>query len=430
MPPGVLPLPEPSDGPVFGSIISSDNATFYKEIIVPEIYRLIRFNGAVLDAARRVKYGIKFDDAWNAGTASLAKVEKKIGADGALDFSFPRTRGFIFGDDATLLPEWKDLQARLSKNKDADQGAFAQKILWNMNSGLWSKSLIEYHFRLLWLKQGKAWRNVRGSFLRVYPWMLDPNFKLPQMFREKFSFYYPEPLHGLSWLTFRFQNADEDLVWAYSPAIQKVRQLTSSNRSDSLITSGLAADDFLAFSSNPTFSNAKALARLVTLVPFPSPVVANLDDKLQPCYRLPNPGSGGSDQALWNFETPKFPGAADWLPIKAVWVPREVYKIEVTTKDPYSLYGREVLYVDTETMLPVYKIVFDRAGRYWKTIIAAWGYASTTDRKRRTMYPGFEIILDVLNNKEFVMDYAKLRYCDSYPQDIDLSSLEPKRLTP
>ncbi len=444
VPPGVLPLPEPGTGIISGTLISADNATFYKEILAPEIYRLIRFHKTTIDAARRVKYDFKFDDNWMKGTAELSNFDKKLSEDGGIDFSFPRIRGFIFGDSAAINNEWQIARVGQDKKevkaekisgdkegigKDENLLTLGKKILWNTNSAIWSQGLLEYHFRLLWLQSGKAWRNVRGNYLRVYPWLLDPNFKLPQLFREKFSFYYPEPLHGLSWLTFRFQNLDEDLVWAYSPAINKLRQMTASNRTDSLITSSFSAEDFFGWSGNPALYNITQLGKITTLIPFPSAELARLDSSLQPCYRLINP-TGGDDQAIWNFETPKFPGAADWLPIKAVFVPREVYKVELSTKDPYSLYGREVLYIDSELMLPFYKVVYDRAGRHWKTIISSFGLAGTDDRKRRSVYPGFTVVLDMLAGKEFVLDYSRIRYCDSYPQDIELGQFDPKKLIP
>ena len=431
LPPGVLPLPEAGSSSTSGTIISAENVTFYKEILIPELYRLIRFNQTSIDAARRVRYELSYDSRWDSGTNALVKTTKEFDKSGNLEFNFPRDRGFLFGDDSIIDEEWDILSTgQDSKDKAAQSEFLAKKILWNINSTFWSQGFIEFHLRLLWLKDGKVWRNARGSFDRIYPWILDPNFTLPQLFREKLSFYYPEALQGLSWLTFRFQRPEEDLVWAYSPAINKVRQLTSSNRSDSLITSGVSADDFLGWSGNPNFYRAKIEDKIVTLVPFPNADQPVLDDSLQPCYRLSNPNLSGSDQSLWNFENPKFRGGPDWLPIKAVFTPREVYKIELATKDPYSLYGREILYVDSGTMMPVYKIVFDRAGRHWKTIISSFGIASTRDRERRIPYNGFTVVLDAIADKSYVIDYSKLRYCDSYPQDVKLSQFDPKRLGP
>ncbi len=439
LPPGVLPLSEPGSGTVTGAVINAENAPFYKEIILPELYRQIRFHGAAIDAARSLRYEIKTDDNWNKGTTNLDAATKNLSPEGALDFNFPRNRGFIFGSPEALAVQWDTFVSANSKeNKKGsgdeiksaiDPSELAQRILWNSASAIWSHGFLDYHFRLLWLKQGKAFRNVRGNFARVYPWLIDPNFKLPQLFRERFTFYYPQPLNGLSWLTFRFQDSEDDLIWAYSPAIMKVRELTGSNRSDSLVTSAVSADDFLGWSSNPTFQKGKVVGKSVMLVPFPSIDSASLDATLKPCYKL-NAPAGSADQGIWNFETPKFQNGADWLPIKGVFIPRSVFKLELSTKDPYSLYGREELFIDVETMLPIYKNVFDRAGRYWKTIIASWGFASTEDRSRRIMYPGFQIVLDVLNKKEFVMDYSRFRVCDSYPQDSDLSFFDPKRLTP
>lgn len=41
-------------------------------------------------------------------------------------------------------------------------------------------------------------------------------------------------------------------------------------------------------------------------------------------------------------------------------------------KDQYYNYGRQTLYVDEDTFISYFKVVYDRAGEYWKTIFLAW----------------------------------------------------------
>jgi hypothetical protein len=437
LPPGVPPLPDPVSGSVKGLIIGPENHSFYKEILLPEFYSGAASRNVYLDAVAKLNYDIQLDQDWVAGTAELDDAAKGFRADGSLDFSFPMKRGFLFGDGASLAKEWRRLlDARRDFDSEQFEGgrsaqleknsAFAKRLLWNWNSVLWSNGIIDHHLRILWLKNGAPYRNVRGNFKRIYPKIIDPTFGYPQLFREQFLFYYPQSLNGLSWLTFRFEDFEEDIIWAYSPAIKKVRELTAANRSDSLATSSLAADDFLGWSGNPNFVKARVLSKSQMLAPFSSLDILPLDNSAG-CLKVV--GRAQSESAImWNFESPKFKGGADWLPVQGAFVPRELYKLEVASRDPYYLYGREELYLDAETMLPFYKVVYDRAGRHWKTIVVGWSFGRSGDGLRFIPVPGFEIVLDVIAKKTFVMDFSRFRSCREYPGDLKLADFDPRRL--
>ena len=437
LPPGVPPLPDPVSGSFKGLIISPENYSFYKEILLPEFYSSTGSRGVYLDAVAKLNYDIQFDQDWIAGTAELADAAKGFRADSSLEFSFPMKRGFLFGDGADLAKEWRRIldaqgdfdsdQVGVGRARDAEKNSdFAKRLLWNWNSVLWSNGILDYHLRILWLKNGAPYRNVRGSFKRIYPKMIDPTFGYPQLFREQFLFYYPQSLNGLSWLDFRFEDFEEDIIWAYSPAIKKIRELTAANRSDSLVTSSMAADDFLGWSENPNFVQARVLSKSQMLAPFSSLDLLPLDNSAG-CLKV---GSRAQSDSLvmWNFESPKFKDGADWLPVQGAFVPRELYKLEVSSKDPYYLYGREELYLDAETMLPFYKIVYDRAGRHWKTIIVGWSFGRSRDGLRFIPIPGYEVVLDVIAKKTFVMDFSRFRACREYPSDLKLADFDPKQL--
>ena len=83
---------------------------------------------------------------------------------------------------------------------------------------------------------------------------------------------------------------------------------------------------------------------------------------------------------LWNHSSGQFPKAAAWAPTSVRFAARNVWIVEVFTKDPYRGIGKEVLFIDKETMLPAYKIVYNLEGDYVKTVIAGWSIAATKDK--------------------------------------------------
>ncbi len=438
LPPGVPPLPDPIEGVLRGMVIGPSNASFYKEILPPEFFEGVLGKKAYIDAASKVEVLPEFDQDWIAGTQEFVEVDKKFSKDDSLIFNFPLKRGALFGSGDLISKEWRGILDTASSLESSDltltalkrrerESALARKILWNTNSVFWSQGLIDFHFRTLWLSKGHATRNVRGRYTRAYPKFLDHDFGYPQLFREKLSFYYPTAIDGLGWLSFRFEDFEEDILWAYSPAIQKVRELTSTNRSDSLVTSSLAIDDFLGWSNNLNFFKSRVVGKSQLLTPFPSlrPL------KLEPtsgCFKL---GSAqGELGSFWNFENQKFKGGYDWLPAKAIFIPRELYQIELAPTDPYYLAGREELYVDAETFLPYYKFVYDRSGRLWKAEMFGWFFAKSVDGIRQIPVPGFQVVIDLIAKRELVLDFSRFRSCREYPADISLKDFDPKNLIP
>lgn len=421
LPDGVAALPEPGSGADIGVVISSDNSAIYKKLIIPEIYALVRTSALSIDAARRLRYAWRLDDEWQRVSSSLAAQNTTIDAEGSIGSTFTLQRGLVFGGGAEL-------------GADLSSAALAEKVAWNVQSMWWAQGLLDANFRLQWLKDNRVTRRALGHLTRVYPQLLDNREKSEQLFREQVEFTYPDFLSGLSWLTFRFKGKDEDLVWAASPVSKKVRQLTGSNRADSLITSGVSVDDLLVWSGKVSAVKPRFDKSVVALAPFGAVDIQDSSTTPEPCYGVESESQPGADfsaalgSGVWNAETKRFASAAGWTPTKAIFVPRELWRIELSSKDPYALYGRQVLYVDRYMQLPVYKIVFDRAGRLWKTIIGGFGLAASSDRSFKFPYPSFLVVVDHQAKSEYVLDFPRYRTCRAYPPDIALDSFDPRKL--
>jgi hypothetical protein len=64
--------------------------------------------------------------------------------------------------------------------------------------------------------------------------------------------------------------------------------------------------------------------------------------------------------------------AVPWALTNLVWVPRAGYQIEMNPKDPYYSYGKQILYMDKRSYVINFKVVYDRSGQYWKTVMVSY----------------------------------------------------------
>ena len=78
------------------------------------------------------------------------------------------------------------------------------------------------------------------------------------------------------------------------------------------------------------------------------------------------------------FGLPGFQGAP-WCPVDVTWHARPVWIVEMFPKDSRYDYGKQLLYVDRDVYTPYFKEIYDRDGRYWKTVFAAYRYQSLSN---------------------------------------------------
>ncbi|MBX7136512.1 MAG: DUF1329 domain-containing protein [Oligoflexia bacterium] len=380
-------------------LINASNAAEFRELLPDEIYSLVRTGALVLEAQANVNY--EFPAAPSAQTEQAQLDGNGLSGASKLSVGAP----FLLNSDLKL----------------EGQGA---RLLWNTNSVWWSRKILDLSFELIKIGTDRAEYVLDGTLQRIYQRAVDPSEAASQIFRELIRFQQPGFLQGLSWLTFRYFGKDEDSLWVYSPAISRTRQLTSSNRADALIKSGVTPDDLLVWSGNPQVVEARVTTLKPVLVPAPPSIfpLANADG----CGRV------GRDAAatLWNFETGKFAGAAPWSLVGVVFVPREAVRVELQSRDPFALYGRQVLYVDRQTLLPIYKIVYDRAGRLWKAVIGVFGFAKSEGAAPAIAFPISNTVYDFTRSKAFGVDFSIVRFCERPNSALNVAMFDPSVLGP
>lgn len=412
LPPGAASLPEVGAGSGSYPALDATNSAEYREFVPAELFPLLRSGGLVMEVARETEPARPFGAGWGRDAAA---VEKSLTAQASLRLGLSFSSGFVFGDVAALT------------EGAAPQKDLAKKILWNGAAAWAAAPVFSAEFEFHWLREAKPERTLHGELVRLYPAALPETKQQSQFFRELVRFTAPGVLKDLSWLSFRFLGAEEDVLWVFSPAIQKLRQLTGTNRADPFLTSAVTPEELFVWSGKIESEDASVEREQVGFVPLlRNP--AGTTVLQNGCRRVDRRAIvDGQMTSRWNFDSSRFPQGAAWLPASTVFVPRPLWRIELNSQDPFRLYGRQVLYVDQTSMLPMYKFVYDRLGHLWKTVIGAYGFMDSGAENTRHPYPAYVIVIDHAKNRSFILDFALITLCDSTTAGLELSDLEPKR---
>lgn len=412
--PAAIPqLPDAEKDPSARAVITSLNVQSFKAFLPAELYDLVKAGKAELPATSGLRYLWRYDDDWIKN--SLNVHSDLLSSEGGLHTIPQDKRGFIFGLEDAL-------------RKQPEPEARGWMMLWNTASTWWSQHNLEFDVDLLFLKERLLKQRLSAHLSRVYVNTLIPEDKTGQVFREIFRVSVPPALAGLAFLSFQFGSSEEDAVWLYSPATQKARQLTGSNRADGILRSALSLEDILVWSGK-ILSVAPRFDKLQTLlVPY-----GGLE--LTPIGPLKGEASCFSQadataQNRWRIDAANQVTIALPLPESTIFVPRQLWRLELNPQDPFALHGRQVLYIEPASMLPVYKVVFNRAGMLWKLVIGAYSLGATSDFNRKVPLPFFTLIYDFTTQEISIIDYRDTVFCDSLNENTKLSPYDPRHLGP
>jgi len=435
IPEGVPEIPNP--GAEFrGLVVKKENVEAFRSLLLAPLAAWIEGDSLVMRLARNLDYSWDYGSTWNFQTKDNL-TSYNIDEQGALiSKAVAPHAGFPFGTDSAL-------------SEVDDPAQRARMILWNIS---YAESLIgdvKYEGDLTWIGSQTVLRKseahfFRSSFLSPKAAPEKPNLHAEQkpsdarakeeapeptptpsnvaptevsfsgpgdLFRQELlQLRSPPVVFGYAQLGWRYRGEEEDSYWVYSPVIEKAREVLPANRSDSMLGGVLTMDDFFVWSTKVQSVNAKVLEEKVILVPFSSRFahVAVLPNTGLPNTGPPNadadgvleiPGlheklDGTRTMTLWNYETRQVARYAPWVPTSAHFVPREVWILELTPRDPYYETGREILIVDKRSMLPVYKIVYDKYGDFSRIVMAAWGFAQVKGSSAGLPFVGFLLGID------------------------------------
>jgi len=354
------PLPDLQAGAKTGALVTKGYIDKYRSIIPPELADLVDRNEFAFEAVLRPRSGDLLGDAQSANSSTYSVDDKGVLAPSpvsasGLFFSVPQSEGEYF-----------------------DPKSFGWRILWNTTVAQWRLKSFTGTTSLVTFGAGtNEGKRVDFSVSRIYPPALGQSpGTLKPMFREKISALSPQPLLGLTWLTLRFLGSVNDYMWAASPINGQVRQMTGSNRADSIFTGAFSPDDLFVWSGKVEGVEPTSVRLVKMLVP-----VVEGNSTAQPT----NNGICGvtdftkSSPIDLNLATERFANLPGWIPTNVRMTLRALWRIEMMSRDPFSLDARQTLYVDADTMLPVYRVVWEQDGRMRKFVMGILGKVSTTE---------------------------------------------------
>ncbi|MEJ2097916.1 MAG: DUF1329 domain-containing protein [Deltaproteobacteria bacterium] len=201
----------------------------------------------------------------------------------------------------------------------------------------------------------------------------------------------PADLKGIAILTWRYVSPEkQDSTFGYVPAIRRVRQMSPANRSDAIAGSDMCADDGNGYDGKVQAFEWKLLRQQEAIVAYidENPQALEQNEYGEWCT------TNRQKYAGFGFEKEGWQGVT-WAPTDYVWVRRPVYVLEMRSKDKYYNYGTQYIWIDAETYASYYKVIYDRAGDYWKT---GWGAFSGYES------PGKEMLATMLSHAAMVDD--------------------------
>lgn len=220
--------------------------------------------------------------------------------------------------------------------------------------------------------------------------------KAPLSFQEIIFFLEPSDVFGNATLTWRWADAKKwDSTWNYSPSTRRVRRLTTANRSDGVLGTELTNDDS---NLKTEMFGWKYIGEQAILMPFMVLQSQAEDDYVvkqpvqgkNPASRFPQVAHAFETQTkrityAYNEDPQRY--ASWWVP-DLLWVVVPGYVVEAFPKDPYYNYGRMIYWYDAATYTQVWKLIYNRSGEYWRTLVLASEFLrfKGTDGKERAAY--------------------------------------------
>ncbi len=246
------------------------------------------------------------------------------------------------------------------------------KILWNHFFYWWNNGSLRNYVDVHWVsRQGverTATQDVYFLYYQGQPQQFippkNPDDLLVQLLATTVK---PTDLNGTTALSWRYRDPDKrDSVWAYVPALRRVRQVSPANRSDGFLGSDMSQDDGPFFDGKPedfTWKLAGEQDALRLVDPF------SLEGKHNR-VKLPDGGWRGifMKMPMIGFQDTTWKGVP-WAPLNFALARRRHWIIEGVPKDNYYLYGKIQLYIDKETYHGAYNRKFDWNGELVNTYV-------------------------------------------------------------
>jgi len=392
-----------------GDVMGKEDSKKLDGLLPPQILEWFK-KGLIEIKIAEMKYDIQPDDEWmNAGKKNNGK------------FKIDKVKNLV--DAATgKAPMWvygvpfPDLDFK----KDPDA---ASKFMYNRMISTFRGGSLFAPFHLEWIGRNGVERIVDCFWAQYCYWARsDGEARNPRRFRYMYITGVTKPydLAGLNQLTYRKLDGTEDDLYVYIPAIRRVKKMSGANRSDPYVGSDVTVDDGGGFAGLTNSMEWRFIEEKVGLL-----CMEKRDTERTNHFKLGSDGRTwkvGVDptamQLGWAVEGWK---GAKWAPVNSVYVPSTVVVIEGMPRDAYYNSGKAMYWVDKATYHTMYKIIWDKAGEYWKAIVflprcLEWGNG------RKGYHAGGTAGYIVVDDKTHHATGVRLGY-------VELDNLDPRSFT-
>ncbi len=262
---------------------------------------------------------------------------------------------------------------------------FALKLAWDVNYRWQGPGLNLPHWGFSSMRNyGKErWRLSQGEYRRTYfshradllPETTELEKNTDVEWAEFFDVKTPFDLRGTMFLLYRYLSPNkEDDTWAYVPALRRVRRIAATEKSDSLLGTEFTLEDFYTFSGYVWDQQWEFKGESTRL--------GAMDSKRK-CFPSDFETTGataftrlGTDA---EFDACKFGpyGALDF--VGEQWQKRDAFELDDIPMQKGHPYSRKKIWYDKQTMMPLYAIMYDRAGQPYKTIDVVGKWSEDSD---------------------------------------------------
>jgi hypothetical protein len=255
-------------------------------------------------------------------------------------------------------------------NVDAKDPQAGVKVLWNFFYGYYWNGNSHNTIDLVWVNPNgvdrKAGQEVYFKYYDGLPPDLRPKDNPLNLLSQFIAISTsPQDLYGTTALDWRYRDpAQRDSVWAYVPALRRIRGLSPANRSDGFLGSDMSQDDGPFFDGKPEDFTWKLIGE-EEIYRQVDPYALAKDCKI---VTLPQGGWRATfkDVPTFGFQQQGWKGIA-WAPIVMNLARRKVWIIEGVPKDRYYLYGRIELRIDAQNWQGSYNRKFSWQGELLNT---------------------------------------------------------------
>ncbi len=312
-----------------------------------------------------------------------------------------------------------------------DDPQFSLKLAWNVNyrwqggSGL---NLPHWGFSNMRNNGKEVWRIAQGEYRRTYfshrADLLPATTELEKgtnvEWAEFFDVKTPFDLRGTMFLLYRYiEQGKEDDTWAYIPALRRVRRIAATQKSDSLLGTEFTLEDFYIFAGYVWDHQWEYKGESVKAGVMNSP---------RTCFPSVIPGESKASRnmsRLGNDEewfTCKF-GPYNSMPFAGeTFEKRKVFQLDDVPRQKGHPYSRKKIWYDNETMMPLYSIMYDRAGKPYRMIASVFKWSEDSpvaeNKGRNTLNYSHIMVANVQNGNSHVGQFDN---ANAFPFTVDES---------